>query len=119
MRWATPRCLQGLQPVARKLRQRMDKGDYVAASFPILRYATGAIDWFRNQAIDAQAIAVAAVGPDGTLRAPQRGDNSRADLQWIVALDLRIARIPRSVALATFTREGGTPLATVPAMPRS
>jgi hypothetical protein len=108
---------QGRTAATGKLRQRMNKGNYVAASFPLLGYATGAIDWFRNQAIDANAIAVAAVAPDGRLRAPQRGDNERNDLQWIVALDLSKARIPRAVALATFAREGGKPLASVPDMP--
>ncbi|MBV8203744.1 MAG: hypothetical protein JOY87_06490 [Candidatus Eremiobacteraeota bacterium] len=97
----------------------MNQGNYVAASFPLLRYATGAIDWFRNQAIDANAIAVAAVTPDGTMRAPQRGDNLRSDLEWIVALDLSKARIPRAVAVATFAREGGKTLASVPKMPAS
>lgn len=97
----------------------MDKGNYVAASFPLLRYATGAIDWFRNQAIDPKAIAVAAVTASGAMRPPQAGDNSRTDLRWIVALDLSVARIPRSVALATFTREGGKPLSSVPEMPAS
>jgi hypothetical protein len=103
--------------MAGNLRPQVDKGNFVAASFPLMRYATGAIDWFRNQAVDPGAIAVAAIGPDGKLRAPQRGDNSRDDVQWIVAIDLRAARIPRAVALATFTREGGKPLATVPEMP--
>ena len=97
----------------------MDKGNYVAASFPHMRSATGAIDWFRNQAIDPTAILVAAVPPDGRPRAPQRGDNERTDLRWIVALDLDAARIPRSVAVATLTREGGKRLAQVPDIPRT
>ncbi|MBV8164157.1 MAG: hypothetical protein JOZ91_07810 [Candidatus Eremiobacteraeota bacterium] len=53
------------------------------------------------------------------MRAPQRGDNLRSDLEWIVALDLSKARIPRAVAVATFAREGGKTLASVPKMPAS
>src|SRR4029077_10220136 len=95
----------------------MSKGDYVAASFSLLRYATGAIDWFRNQAIDADAIIVAAVPPDGRPRAPQRGDNMRADVTWIVALDLDAANIRRDVAVAAMRREGGKLLAKIPDLP--
>ena len=95
----------------------MGKGNYVAASFPFMRYATGAIDWFRNQAVDPKAILVAAVPRDGQPRAPQPGDNERTDLRWIVAVNLDAARIPRSVALDTFTREGGKRLARVPELP--
>jgi hypothetical protein len=92
----------------------MDKGNYVAASFPLLRYATAAIDWFRNQAIDPDAIIVAAVPPDERPRAPRRGDNMRADVTWIVALDLDAARIRRDVAVAAMRREGGKLLANIP-----
>ncbi len=92
----------------------MNKGNFVAASFSLMRYATGAIDWFRNQAISPDAIIVAAIGPDGRARAPQRGDNERTDLRWIVALDLDAARIPRAVAAATLRREGGKRVAQVP-----
>jgi hypothetical protein len=95
----------------------MSKDNYVAASFPIMRYATGAVDWFRNQAIDPDAIVIAAVPPDGRARAPQRGDSARTDLTWIVALDLDAADIPRSVALATLKREGGKKLSQIPALP--
>jgi hypothetical protein len=92
----------------------MSKGNFVAASFSLLRYATAAIDWFRNQAIDPDAIIVAAVPPDGRPRAPQRGDNMRADVTWIVALDLDAAKIRRDVAVAAMRREGGKPLARIP-----
>jgi len=97
----------------------MGTNDYVAASFPLLGYATAAIDWFRNQAVEPAAILVAAIPPDGRARAPQPGDNTRHDLHWIVAVDLGAARIPRAVALDTFKREGGKVLARVPEMPRS
>ena len=95
----------------------MNKGNYVAASFSLLRYATAAIDWFRNQAIDPVAIAVAAVPPNGRLRAPQRGDNMRADIKWIVGLDLDAAKIRRDVAVAALRREGGKLLRNIPDLP--
>jgi len=95
----------------------MSKGNYVAASFSLLRYATAAIDWFTNQAIDPDAIIVAAVPPDGQPRAPQRGDNMRADVTWIVALDLDAAKIRRDVAIAALRREGGKLLARIPDLP--
>ena len=98
----------------RNLLGHMKKGNYVAASFSLLRYATAAIDWFLNQAINPDAIIVAAVPPDGRPRAPQRGDNMRADVTWIVALDLPAARIRRDVAVATLRREGGKVLANLP-----
>lgn len=101
----------------RNLLGHMNKGNYVAASFPLLRYATAAIDWFRNQAIDPGAIIVAAVPADGPPRAPQRGDNMRADVTWIVALDLPAARIRRDVAVAALRREGGKLLANIPELP--
>jgi hypothetical protein len=95
----------------------MSKDNYVAASFALMRYATGAVDWFLNQAIDPDAIVIAAVPPDGRARAPQRGDSARTDLSWIVALDLDAASISRSVALETLKREGGKKLSQIPALP--
>ena len=112
-------CGRASQPRRATWLADMGKGNYVAASFPRMQGATGAIDWFRNQAIEPGAILVAAVPPDGRPRAPQRGDNERTDLRWIVAVDLDVARIPRSVAIATLTREGGKRLAQVPELPRT
>jgi hypothetical protein len=106
---ALPPCAQQGAPafLAHSWHDMSKSSNYIAASFPLLRYATGAVDWFRNQAIDPSAIVIAAVPPDGRPRAPQRGDNERMDLTWIVALDLNAARIPRAVAQATLVREGG------------
>jgi len=95
----------------------MQEGNYIAASFSLMRDATGAVDWFINQAIHPDAIVIAAVPPDGRPRAPQRGDNERADLTWIVALDLDAAGIARSVALGTLQREGGKKLSHIPELP--
>ena len=92
----------------------MARTQFVAALFPILRYATGAVDWFRNQAIDPDAIVIAAQSPQGDLRAPQRGDNMRTDLKWVVALNLDEAKIGRAQALATLQREGGVILKRIP-----
>ena len=79
-----------------------------------MRYATAAMDWFRNQAIPSDAIGIMALTPDKKLRAPQAGDNRRADLQWIVSLDLSRAKIERRVALETMRREGGSVLKRIP-----
>ena len=92
----------------------MARTNFVAATFPILPYATGAVDWFRNQGIDADAIVIAAQPPQGGLRAPQRGDNMRSDLKWVVALDLDAAKIGKAQALETLRREGGVLLKHVP-----
>lgn len=81
--------------------------EMLRATFRDVRAATSAIDWFRNQAIAPEAIGVLAVPPGGAPRPPQAGDNRRTDLGWIVSLDLSRAHIPKSVALATFRREGG------------
>lgn len=86
----------------------------VAATFSMLRYATGAVDWFRNQAIEPSAITIAAQPPRGKLRLPQAGDNRRDDLTWVVALDLDAAKISRDVALDTLRREGGKILPRIP-----
>ncbi|HLW38263.1 MAG TPA: hypothetical protein VKR99_07520 [Candidatus Eremiobacteraceae bacterium] len=92
----------------------MARNNFVAATFPLLRYATGAVDWFRNQAIAPDAIVIAAQPPQGGLRLPQRGDNMRSDLKWVVALDLDAAAIGRQQALETLQREGGVILKHIP-----
>lgn len=97
--------------------RRMDTSTFAAASFTLLRDATAAIDWFCNQAIAPESIVVAAQPPGEQLRAPQRGDNARDDLTWIVAIDLRGAALPRSVVRDTFQREGGKNLSRVPMLP--
>jgi len=92
----------------------MDTSTYAAASFTLLRDATAAIDWFRNQGIAPEFILVAAQPPGEPPRAPRRGDNLRTDLTWVVALDLQAAALPRSVVRGTFQREGGKNLSRVP-----
>jgi hypothetical protein len=85
----------------------MTANSYAAASFSLLRDATAAIDWFRNQGIKPEAIIVAAQPPGERPRPPQRGDNARSDLTWIVALDTKAAGLPRAVVCGTLVREGG------------
>ena len=85
----------------------MAQSDVIAAQFPQMRYATAAIDWFRNQGIDPAAIGAYAVPPGGQPRAPRPGDNQRDDLSWIVSLDLSRAQIDRRFALDALRREGG------------
>lgn len=92
----------------------MPQSQVVVAEFPQMRYATAAIDWFRNQGIDAEAIGAFAVPPGGQPRPPRPGDNQRDDLTWIVSLDLARAKLPRRVATDTMKREGGKLLAAVP-----
>jgi hypothetical protein len=87
---------------------------YAAASFQLLRDATAAIDWFRNQGIDPESIIVRAQPPGVRARPPQRGDNARTDLTWIVALDLAAAKLPSAVARNTLLREGGKIIDWVP-----
>ena len=93
----------------------MAQPQVIAARFAQMRYATSAIDWFRNQGIDASAIGAFAVPPGGQPRAPRPGDNQRDDLTWIVSLDLARAKINRRVALDAMKREGGTLIADAPA----
>lgn len=85
----------------------MAKESIVGATFSQLSQATGAVDWFINQGTNRDAIIVAAMPPGGRPRAPQRGDNQRSDLTWIVGLDLDTAGIGRTVATDTLRREGG------------
>jgi hypothetical protein len=93
----------------------MAQSQVIAAQFPQMRYATSAIDWFRNQGIDASAIGAFAVPPGGQPRPPRPGDNQRDDLTWIVSLDLGRANITRRVATDTMKREGGKLMAAAPA----
>jgi hypothetical protein len=92
----------------------MKKSQRIAAHFKELGQATGAIDWFRNQAIDASAIGAFAVPPDGQPRPPRAGDNARTDLGWIVSLDLDQAKITRQDAADTLRREGGSLIGRAP-----
>jgi hypothetical protein len=85
----------------------MTSNAYIAASFRLLRDATAAIDWFRNQGITPEHILVAAQPPGEQPRAPQRGDNVRTDIVWLVALDPNAVRLPASVIKNTLVREGG------------
>lgn len=94
----------------------MSKSEYAAASFALLRDATAAIDWFRNQGIAPESILVAAQQPGEHPRAPQRGDNARTDLTWIVALDLAQTTLPPDVVRGTLQREGGKNLSALPYM---
>lgn len=95
----------------------MSPDNRVAASFSLLRDATAAIDWLRNQKVAPEQIIVAALPPGERPRLPQRGDNARADLTWIVAVNLDDVKLPRSVVRETFVREGGTNLSDVPTLP--
>jgi hypothetical protein len=92
----------------------MAQSQVVVAEFPQMRYATAAIDWFRNQGIEPDAIGVFAVPPGGQPRAPRPGDNQRDDLRWIVSLDVSRAKIERRVAIDALKREGGKLLAHAP-----
>jgi hypothetical protein len=88
--------------------------DKVGARFPNMRFATAAIDWFRNQAVAPEAIGIFAITPDHKIRPPQVGDNRRSDLQWIVSLDLARANLDKRVATEALRREGGALLKRLP-----
>ena len=85
----------------------MNKDATLSARFTDMRGVTATVDWFVNQGIATDAITVLIVGPDGQRRPPQRGDNRRSDLSWIVSLDLARATITKREALDAFRREGG------------
>jgi hypothetical protein len=86
----------------------MATGTYIAAAFTLLRDATAAIDWLRNQGVAPQLIQVAVRDPgDGGLRSPMRGDDRRRDLTWFVGIDTRAAGLPASVVRDALRREGG------------
>jgi hypothetical protein len=85
----------------------MSTSNIVGATFDSVRYATGAVDWFRNQGTDPDAITIMALPPGGRPRPTQAGDNQRADLSWYVSVDLDRAPITRQIAVETMKREGG------------
>src|SRR6202022_1649072 len=62
----------------------MSRSNVVAATFSAVGNATAAVDWFRNQAVDPDAIGIMAVAPGEKPRRTQPGDNQRPDLSWIV-----------------------------------
>lgn len=91
------------------------KDDVIAARFANVNTASAAIDWFTNQALPDGALRIYAQQPNARPRAPRAGDNARADVTWIVAVDVVRAAIPKADVLATMRREGGTLMADAPA----
>jgi hypothetical protein len=87
----------------------MSDVDEVSAVFDSVRYATAAVDWFRNQATDPGAISILALPPGRPPRPTQSGDNQRADLSWLVSIDVNRAPFGKRTAIETFKREGGRP----------
>ena len=85
----------------------MSTSNIVSASFPSARYATAAVDWFLNQAIDRNALTVDVVPPGAPPRPPRPGDNRRTDLEWRVSIDLNRTKLGKQIALETMRREGG------------
>ena len=85
----------------------MSDRDEVSAVFDSVRYATAAVDWFRNQGTDPDAIAIEALAPGERPRPTRPGDNLRADLSWRVTIDTNRAPFGRRLAVETFAREGG------------
>ena len=86
----------------------MSASNVVTATFPSARFATAAVDWFLNQAVDRAAIAVSVRQPGGAMRPPKPGDNRRTDLEWRVSFDVDKTRIAKRTAVETMRREGGT-----------
>ncbi len=98
----------------------MGTGTYIAAAFTLLRDATAAIDWLRNQGVAPHRIQVAVRDPgDGGLRPPARGDERRSDLTWFVGIDPQAAGLPVSVIRDALQREGGRLLPTTFRLPDS
>jgi hypothetical protein len=86
----------------------MSSPTIVSATFSTLGRATAAIDWFLNQSIDRDAITVQVAPPGEQPRPPRPGDNRRAELTWIVNIDVGRARLSKQIALETMIREGGS-----------
>jgi hypothetical protein len=85
----------------------MKSNGILSARFATLRQATAAVDWLRNQAVHPDVISVDVLAPGLGARAPQRGDNLRADLRWIVSVDVDRAPLSARVAADALRREGG------------
>jgi hypothetical protein len=85
----------------------MTESNIVAATFDAVRDATAAVDWFRNQGTDPEAIGISALPPGERPRAPRPGDNHRTGLAWLVTIDLKRAPVSRRIAIETMKREGG------------
>jgi|GEM_PF-3124484 len=79
----------------------------VAARYEQIRQLTAAVDWFRNQAVEPDALTIWAVTPERKLRPPRAGDNRRTDLAWILSVDLSRAKIEKRIAVEALRREGG------------
>jgi hypothetical protein len=86
----------------------MSSTNIVTATFPSARYATAAVDWFLNQAIDRDAITVEVAAHAERPRAPRPGDNRRSDLTWLVSIDVERAGLRKQDVIQTMKREGGT-----------
>jgi hypothetical protein len=85
----------------------MSEKNNVTAVFGSVRYATAAVDWFRNQGTDPDAIGIMALPHGEPARATRPGDNRRTDLSWIVSVDLNRTPFGRTIAAETMKREGG------------
>jgi hypothetical protein len=85
----------------------MNDRDRVSAVFDSVRYATAAVDWFRNQGTDPDAIGIEALAPGQAPRATRPGDNRRTDLSWRVSIDVSRAPFGKQLAVETLKREGG------------
>ena len=86
----------------------MSSETIVSATFPSAGRATAAVDWFLNQSIDRDAVTVQVMLPGERPRPPRAGDNRRADLTWLVAIDFARARLRERTAIETMRREGGS-----------
>lgn len=93
----------------------MSSSNVVSAKFASARYATAAVDWFLNQAIDREALRVRVSAPGERMRLPGPGDNRRNDLTWLVSIDSGRARVDKRLAVETMKREGGTIVASAAA----
>jgi len=85
----------------------MSDREEISAVFDSVRNATAAVDWFRNQATDPDAISIAALTPGQPPRPTRAGDNLRTDLSWRVTIDVSRAPFGKRLAVETFKREGG------------
>jgi hypothetical protein len=85
----------------------MARSNIITASFASARDAAAAVDWFGNQRTPPDAVRIHVWAPGENPRPTRAGDNQRADLTWLVSIDVDRAGLRKRIAMETMKREGG------------